>query len=227
VRRCCSTILRNRWAALTAPVGVKQTDWRHACLVTGGMRTFDGLSIFSSRCWNTCRDCSLNHRPRDHPRSDGRRRVVIEAGADDTPTHDSRDHPPPQHISGDSATSPRPSSQRRGGRSQPEASFQVLPPTTMMRAGGRAIVLQYRRLLPAWVVTTYTFLRSARWMRVGEEAVISGRVNCCRRPVFADVPAGSDVADFRCPMCASAELYTLPFIGFIISSTSILASWHW
>ena len=27
----------------------------------------------------------------------------------------------------------------------------------------------------------------------------------CRRR-FADVPAGSDVADFRCPMCTSAEL---------------------
>ena len=80
-------------------------------------------------------------------------------------------------------------------------------------------------------------------------AVITCRVNCCRRPVskksgfditinrrrlaalqtpppansifttstlatcrrrFADVPAGSDVADFRCPMCTSAELYRLP-----------------
>jgi len=29
----------------------------------------------------------------------------------------------------------------------------------------------------------------------------------CRRR-FADVPAGSDVADFRCPMCTSAELYS-------------------
>ena len=138
-----------------------------------------------SRCSNMCRDFSLNHRPRDHPRSDGRR-VVIKAGADDTPTHDARDHPPPQHISGDSAASPRPSSRHRGGRSQPAASFQVLPPTTTMRA----IVLQYRRLLGARVVTIYTFLRSARRMRVGEAAitwtgaVISCRVNCCRRPVF-------------------------------------------
>jgi len=171
---------------------VKQTDWRHACLVTGG-RTFDGLSIFSSRCSNMCRDCSLNHRPRDHPRSNGRRRVVIEAGADDTPTHDARDHPPPQHISCDSAASPRPSSRHRGGHSQPAASFQVLPPTTTMRAVGRAIVLQYRRLLPTWVVTIYTFLRSARRMRVGEvaitwtRAVISCRVNYCRRPVFKKI----------------------------------------
>ena len=59
-----------------------------------------------------------------------------------------------------------------------------------MRAGGWAIVSQYRRLLPVWVVTIYTFLRSARRMRVGEaattwtRAVISCRVNCCRRPVF-------------------------------------------
>jgi len=159
----------------------------------------------------------------------------------------------PQHISGDSAASPRPSSRRRGGCSQPAASFQVLPPTTTIRAGGWAIVLQYRRnLLHASVVAIYTFLRSARRMRVGEaaitwtRAVISCWVNCCRRPVFkknlvltslfsavvlrppqipppanfifttstsatcrrwfADVPAGSDVADFRCPMCTSAEL---------------------
>jgi len=28
----------------------------------------------------------------------------------------------------------------------------------------------------------------------------------CRRR-FADVPVGSDVTDFRCPMCTSTELY--------------------
>jgi len=45
-------------------------------------------------------------------------------------------------------------------------------------------------LLGARVVTIYTFLRSARRMRVGEAAitwtrvVISCRDNCCRRPVF-------------------------------------------
>jgi len=44
-------------------------------------------------------------------------------------------------------------------------------------------VLQYRRLLGARVVTIYTFLRSARRMRVGEaaitwtRAVISSPVN--------------------------------------------------
>jgi len=51
-------------------------------------------------------------------------------------------------------------------------------------AGGRpGDRLQYRRLLGARVVTIYTFLRSARRMRVGEaaitwtRAVISSRVN--------------------------------------------------
>jgi len=33
----------------------------------------------------------------------------------------------------------------------------------------------------------------------------STSATCQRR--FADVPAGSDVADFRCPMCTSAEHY--------------------
>jgi len=37
-----------------------------------------------------------------------------------------------------------------------------------MRAGGRAIVLQYRRLLRARVVTIYTFLRSVQRMCVRE-----------------------------------------------------------
>jgi len=41
------SILRNRWAALTARVSWKQTDWRHAWLVTGGMTTFAGLSALS------------------------------------------------------------------------------------------------------------------------------------------------------------------------------------
>jgi len=105
---------------------------------------------------------------------------------DDTPTHDTRDHPPPQHISGDSAASLRPSS-GHDGRSQPAASFQVLPPT--MRACRRAIVLQYRRLLHARVVTIYTFLRGGCvWGSVLEitwtQAVISCRVNCCWRPFF-------------------------------------------
>jgi len=144
-----------------------------------------------SRCSNMCHDITVHGTT--HAATAARRRVVIEAGADDTPTHDARDHPPPQHISGDSAASPRPSSQRRGGRSQPAASFQVLPPMTTMRAGGRPIVLHYRRLLPAWVVTIYTFLRSARRVRVGEaaitwtRAVISCQVNCCRRPVFKKI----------------------------------------
>ena len=195
----------------------------------------------------------------DHPRSDGRRRVVIEAGAgrncdarqQSTHRHHERDHPPPQRLSIDSTAYSRRSSRRRGrgGRSQPAASFQVLPPTTM-RVGGRAIVLQYRCLLHASVVAIYTFLGSARRMCGGSvlaitwtRAVISCRVNCCRRPVSkknlvltsqltavvcgrrrprhlrilflqhrhwrladADVPAGSNVVDFRCPMCTSAEL---------------------
>jgi len=44
--------------------------------------------------------------------------------------------------------------------------------TTMMRAGGQAIVLQYTRLLRARVVTIYTFLWSVRRMCVvcGEHA---------------------------------------------------------
>jgi len=42
------------------------------------------------------------------------------------------------------------------------------------------------------VVTTLLFLST------------STSATCWRR--FADVPAGSDVADFWCPMCTSAEL---------------------
>jgi len=165
-------------------VGVKQTDWRHPWLVTGGMTTFDGLSALSIFSL-------LKHVPwlflklpsGDHPHSTQWRpptsrnwswsRMTL-------PTHDSswrtfttRDHPLPKYISGDSAASPSPSSRRRvrGGRSQPAASFQVLPPTTMW-AGGRAIVLQYRRLRRTRVVTIYTlnFLWSARRMCVAERA---------------------------------------------------------
>jgi len=56
-----------------------------------------------------CRDTTV--RRTTHAATAAHRRVVIEAGADDTQTHHARDHPPPQHISGDSAASPRPSMQ--------------------------------------------------------------------------------------------------------------------
>ena len=134
IRHLPST-LRNRWMALTARVkwvGVKQTDWRHAWLVMAGCWRCRYSDILVAQ---TCRDCSLNYRPRGHPRCDGRRRFVIEAGAGCRCTTHETTH----RHSGTSpvtAASPRPSSRRRGrrgGRSQPAASFQLLPPT--MRAG--------------------------------------------------------------------------------------------
>jgi len=43
-------------------------------------------------------------------------------------------------------------------------------------------------------------------------------VTCWRR--FADVPAGSDVADFRCPMCTSAERYFPHITSFSVVAKS-------
>jgi len=60
---------------------------------------------------------------------------------DDTPMHDTRDHPPPQHISGDSAALPCPSSRRRarGGVSQLAAIRRILSSAAAADddAGGR------------------------------------------------------------------------------------------
>ena len=125
-------------------------------------------------------------------------------------------------------THPPRTSQKSPGRppasSSSAASFQVLPPTTTMRAGGRAIVLQYRRLLGARVVTIYTFLRSARRMRVGEaaitwtRAVISCRVNCCRRPVMS----GFNITIKRRRLAAAADPATCEFYFYNIDIGDLL-----
>ena len=95
-------------------------------------------------------------------------------------THDTRDHPPPQHISSDSVASPRPSSRRRsrrGGRSQLAASFQVLPPT--MWAGARVVTISGK--CAADVCGGSVLAITWTWALI---SLFSCRVNCCRRPVF-------------------------------------------
>jgi len=74
----------------------------------------DRCVVWSEQRWNITVDnrfSTAGTPSGDHPRSGGRRRVV-EAGACGAPTHNSswrsfitRDHPPPHHLSGDSAAS--------------------------------------------------------------------------------------------------------------------------
>jgi len=137
------SILRNRWMALTARVkwiGVKQTDWRHAWLVTAGC-----WSCPYSRCsnmpWLYLKLLSAGpptlRRPPTIRNWSWSRTTLWRTTHETTHRHSC--------TSPLTAASLCPSSRRRGrrgGRSQPAASFQVLPPT--MWAGGRAIVLRAR-----------------------------------------------------------------------------------
>jgi len=83
---------------------------------------------------------------------------------DDTPTHDSsrrtfttRDHPPPQRAS--PVSRPRPRDDPVGAAAAVVAHNRILSNAAAddNDAGGQAIVLQYRRLLHAIIVTIYTF----------------------------------------------------------------------
>jgi len=181
-------------------VGVNQTDWRHAWLVIGGMTTFNrlsALSLFSLLKHVAWLLLFLKLPSGDHPGSGGRRRVVIEAGAgwhSDARQQSTHLH----HARLPTATTPV----RRLGCFP--AAIQL---RSSVRAAATSVVLVYRT--PCVVALHHCFAaatgRCRRWWRGLRIIFFTTSTSVICRRQFADFPADSNVANFRCPMCTSAE----------------------
>jgi len=94
---------------------------------------------------------------------------------------------------------------RRRGWSSTAAGPNQPPGTTTHAAvafgdvDGRILVSDYLYLTLMSLHTAYYFFTKS--------------ISAIRQRRFADVPACSDVSDFCCPMCTSAELYFLAYLS--------------